>query len=429
MYNKLITIIKSHYWLLLIVLTGFLLRFGVIVNYGSEISLNSDDMGYVKSALTLLETGMLTYHSPDVPTVHIMPGQSFLLAFIFLLFGKGAFGLLMGKFIFILLGTINILIVYKIGKIIGNTFIGLMSAAMLAIFIPQVLTDNLFITETPFMLAFLLLVYYSIKLAHEPENWKFFFILMVSYFAAIMFKATIALYPVLLLLYFILKKYPIKIGLKQFGVAVVMMLLILGPWWARNYVQFGDFIPLTGGGGNPLLLGTYQGAGINYGKPYLETVQVVRDQYPLKGQYAHINLQIQNDIAKERINIWWADDKKSFLESYLKIKPIIQWKTQFYWIEIYDISKSLIQNIHQHIVNLSIFSILLLVFMRHRWREYVLIVSIVFYNLILNSIYFAFPRYNQPLMFILFIVLSTAIFVLYQSLLKIYTSFILRKTM
>ena len=429
MYNKLITIIKSHYWLLLIVLTGFLLRFGVIVNYGSEISLNSDDMGYVKSALTLLETGMLTYHSPDVPTVHIMPGQSFLLAFIFLLFGKGAFGLLMGKFIFILLGTINILIVYKIGKIIGNTFIGLMSAAMLAIFIPQVLTDNLFITETPFMLAFLLLVYYSIKLAHEPENWKFFFILMVSYFAAIMFKATIALYPVLLLLYFILKKYPIKIGLKQFGVAVVMMLLILGPWWARNYVQFGDFIPLTGGGGNPLLLGTYQGAGINYGKPYLETVQVVRDQYPLKGQYAHINLQIQNDIAKERINIWWADDKKSFLESYLKIKPIIQWKTQFYWIEIYDISKSLIQNIHQHIVNLSIFSILLLVFMRHRWREYVLIVSIVVYNLILNSIYFAFPRYNQPLMFILFIVLSTAIFVLYQSLLKIYTSFILRKTM
>lgn len=429
MYNKIITFIKSHYWLLLIVLTGFLLRFGVIVTYGSEISLNSDDMGYVKSALTLLETGMLTYHSPDVPTVHIMPGQTFLLAFIFLLFGKGTFGLMMGKIIFVLLGTINILLVYKIGKIIGNTFIGLMSAAMLAIFIPQVLTDNLFITETPFMLAFLVLVYYSIKLAHEPENWKFFFILIVSYFAAIMFKATIALYPVLLLFYFILKKYPIKIGLKQFGVAVMMMLLILGPWWARNYVQFGDFIPLTGGGGNPLLLGTYQGAGINYGKPYLETVQVVRDQYPLKGQYAHINLQIQNDIAKERIHIWWADDKKSFLESYLKIKPIIQWKTQFYWIEIYDISKSFIQNIHQHIVNLSIFSLLLLVFMRNRWREYVLIVSIVAYNLILNSIYFAFPRYNQPLMFILFIVLSTAIFVLYQSLLKIYTSFIHRKTM
>ena len=423
MNKNLLTFIKSHYWISLIVAAGFLLRFGVIIKHGSDLSLNSDDMGYVRSALTLLETGMLTYHSPDVPTVHIMPGQSFLLALIFLLFGKGTFGFMMGKIIFIIFGSINIIMVYKIGKIIGNRFIGLLSAAMLSIFIPQVLTDNLFITETPFMLAFLLLVYYSIKLADEPENWKFFFILMVSFLTVIMFKATFALYPILLLFYFILKKYPFKIGLKQFGVAVVMLFLVLGPWWARNFVQFGDFIPLTGGGGNPLLLGTYQGAGINYGEPYLETVQVVRDKYPLKGENAYLNLQIQNEIAKERIKIWWADDKVSFLRTYLKIKPIIQWQTQFYWVEIYDISKPVIHNIHKYIVDLSILSLMTLVFFRQRWKEYVLIVGIVVYNLILNSIFFAFPRYNQPLMFILFLVLSTAIFVLSQIILKIYTSF------
>lgn len=418
MAKRLLVLIKSNYWLALILGIGFLLRLGVIVKYGSDLSLDSDDMGYVRSALTFLETGMLTYHSPDMPTVHIMPGQTFLLALIFLLFGKGSFGMLMGKLIFIVLGTFNLLMVYKIGKIIGNRFIGLLAAAMLAVFIPQILTDNLFITEAPFMLVLFLLVYYSIKLANEPGNWKYFFILMLSYLAVIMFKATFALYPVLLLLYFISKKYPVKIGLKQFGVAAIMLLLVLGPWWARNYVHFGEFIPLTGGGGNPLLLGTYQGAGVNYGEPYQEAFDNIKEQF--KDQNAYYRLLAQHELAKERISIWWADDRESFLQTYLMTKPMVQWKTQFYWIEIYGFSKPQVNDIHQRIVDWSLWSLLALFFVRDRWREYLLLISIVVYNLGLNSVYFAFPRYNQPLMFILFIMIATAVFVVYQLVMKVY---------
>ncbi|MDN7244697.1 glycosyltransferase family 39 protein [Planococcus shenhongbingii] len=421
MNKKLFVLIKSNYWLALILAVGFLLRLGVIVTYGSDVSLQSDDMGYVKSAINLLETGMLTYHSPDMPTVHIMPGQSILLAFIFLLFGKGSFGIFMGKLVFIAIGTFNIFMVYKIGEIIGNRFIGLLSAAMLAIFIPQILTDNLFITETPFMAALFLLLYYSIKLANEPSNWKYFFILMSSYLAVIMFKATFALYPVLLLLYFILKKYPVKIGLKQLGVAAIMLLIVLGPWWARNYVQFGDFIPLTGGGGNPLLLGTYQGAGKELGDPYQEEMGRIQERF--RGQNAYYKLQAQNEVAKERISIWWAEDKDSFLETYLKLKPIKQWETHFYWIEIYGFSKPQINDIHQHIVDWALWSLVALLFVRQRWKEYLLLISIIVYNLGLNSIFFAFPRYNQPLMFILFIGISTAVYVLYRLAVKIVKSF------
>lgn len=418
MNTKILTFIKSHYWLIFIIAAGFLLRLGVIVKYGSGLSLDSDDMGYVRSALTLLETGMLTYHRADMPTVHIMPGQSFLLAFIFLIFGKGSFGFLMGKIIFVTIGAVNIFLVYKLGKLIGNKFIGLASATMLAIFIPQILTDNLFISETPFMLVLLLLVYYSVKLANEPSNWKYFFILMLSYLAVIMFKATFALYPVILLFYFILKKYPLKIGAKQFAVAAIMLLVVLGPWWARNYVQFGDFIPLTGGGGNPLLLGTYQGSGIHYGDSYDETVDMIKEQYPFESENAYLYLKIQDEIAKERISIWWEDDKYTFLRTYLRTKPIIQWDAQFYWIEIYGFSKSVINDIHDYIVEWSIFSLIAIFFMRHRWREYLLLVGIVFYSTALNSMFYAFPRYNQPLMFMLFISMSTAVYVAYQLVLN-----------
>lgn len=414
MDKKVFSFIKSNSWLILIMAAGFLLRLGVLIKYGSDLSLNSDDMGYVRSAFNLLETGMLTYHRADMPTVHIMPGQSLLLAFIFLIFGKGSFGFFMGKLIFIIIGTLNILLVYKLGKFLGHKFIGLAAAAMLALFVPQMLTDNLFITETPFMFAFLLLVYYSMKLANEPGNWKYFFILMSSYLVVIMFKATLALYPVILLIYFILKKYPVKIAAKQFAVAAVMLLVVLGPWWARNYVQFGDFIPLTGGGGNPLLLGTYQGTGIHYGISYDETIDMIKEQYPEEAENAYLYLQVQDEIAKERLNVMWEDNKYNFLRTYIRTKTIIQWDAQFYWIEIYGFSKSLINDIHQHIVEWSIVSMLAIFFMRHRWREYLLLVGIVFYNTALNSVFYAFPRYNQPLMFILFIGLATAAFVLYR---------------
>ncbi len=48
---------------------------------------------------------------------------------------------------------------------------------------------------------------------------------------------------------------------KQALISVLVLFVVLGPWWARNYIQFDKFIPLTAGAGNPLLLGTYQGEG------------------------------------------------------------------------------------------------------------------------------------------------------------------------
>lgn len=106
---------------------------------------------------------------------------------------------------------------------------------------------------------------------------------------------------------------------------------------------------------------------------------------------------------------------------------MIQWDSQFYWIEIYGFSKSQINNIHQHIVDWALLSLPAIFFMRNRWKEYVLLISIVVYNLGLNSVYFAFPRYNQPLMFILFIMIATAVFVIYQLLMKVYAFFQNRK--
>lgn len=74
---------KSNIILLGIMIVGFALRFATLQTHGADLSIASDDIGYQKTANILLETGMLTYHEPDKPTIHIMPGFPALLAVVF----------------------------------------------------------------------------------------------------------------------------------------------------------------------------------------------------------------------------------------------------------------------------------------------------------------------------------------------------------
>ncbi|MGM8214575.1 glycosyltransferase family 39 protein [Bacillaceae bacterium W0354] len=349
---------------------------------------------------------MLTYHEKDEPTVHIMPGQPLLLAGIFSIFGAEQTGLYIAKILMIIFGVLAIYFVYLIGCYVANIYVGWIAALFLTFYIPQVLTDNLLLTESPFHLCLVALVYFSIKLANEHQMRDFFY-LMIAYLIALMFKTTIALFPFVLLIYFIIKKYPIRLAFKQFGIAAILLLLVLGPWWIRNYVQFDEFIPLTGGSGNPLLLGTYQGDGYRIGEDY-DTVYKKIDELHPPNMYEH--LKLQEEVAMERMKKWWKEDKRSFVKSYTIMKTETQWITPFYWIEIFHLSKERMTVIHEFLVKLGLFS-LLVVFFTKKWREYSFLIFLLGYNTALNNLFFAYDRYNQPYMFIMFIMIGSFIII------------------
>ena len=87
--------------------------------------------------LSILETGMLTYHDPTKPTIHIMPGQVFLLAGIFAIFGHGSLGVLCAKLVMITFGVLSIYMTYKIGTYILNPAVGLIAALLLSLYPPS----------------------------------------------------------------------------------------------------------------------------------------------------------------------------------------------------------------------------------------------------------------------------------------------------
>jgi len=55
---------------------------------GNFETFNNDDVKYLRSAWTLIDTGMYTYKYVDVNTVFIMPGLTTVLAGFVLVFGK-----------------------------------------------------------------------------------------------------------------------------------------------------------------------------------------------------------------------------------------------------------------------------------------------------------------------------------------------------
>ncbi|MFJ7729604.1 ArnT family glycosyltransferase [Neobacillus sp. NPDC097160] len=390
-----------------ILLIGFLLRIAALYKYGLNLSLNSDDAGYTRSAIILLQKKMLIYHDVNTPTVHIMPGQPIMLALIFMLFGHGNIGIYAAKVVMIFLGIGSIYCIYLIGKYVFNSKIGLIAAFFMAIFIPQVLVDNLLLTESPFTLLSLFLIYYSIKLANEKKMIHFYWVISL-YILAIYFRPTIALFPLVLLVYLLLKKYPFKLMVKQAIIAVFILLITLGPWWIRNYIQFHEFIPLSGGAGNPLLLGAYQG-NIVPEESYQSVLDRIQAEHPHLDAYD--DMKEQERIAKEEIKKMWHRDKKAFLYSYAYIKPKILWGSQFYWIEIFHIKSSWIQKINPLILAASFIGMMLsFVLFSKKWREYLFLLAFIVYFTVLNCIYLAYDRYNLPLMPFILLFVGVCIF-------------------
>lgn len=405
------TSFKKYGAITTIVLIGFFIRLFVLIYYG-PLSLDSDDRGYVGSARRLLETGLLTYHYHDVPTIHIMPGQPLLLAALFWLTptSDAVIEIYVAKIFFILLGTVNIYLVYLISRLFVPNKTAWIPPLLLALYIPQILTDQLFITETPFLFLLLLLVYFSIKLGQQPMNWRYFFGVILSYLGALMFKATIALYPFVLLIYFILIRYPWKQAVKQFGVALLLLILVLGPWWYRNYVQFDAFIPLTAGAGNPLLLGTYQGGGDIFYPTYDDVIEQINEENQEIIEQQHLIMEKQEEVAKQRMSKLWTENPQQFLENYVLYKTHKQWSEQFYWIEIFGLSQETINRLYNPLVPLGVISMLVgIITYKQRRKELLLLSGIIVLNTVLNSIFFAFGRYNQPFMFIWFIAIAVAI--------------------
>ena len=320
-------------WVALIVIMLLIAeRLAVFFQLGWDLSLNSDDVSYINSGILFAKTGMVTMHN-EYPSAQIMPGMTWLIGLFSMILGEGKALWIALKLVWFLFAALNAWVLYRAVTLFAPGWCGIL--AMLPLFSPQfVWTDNLILTETPFQLCFTAMVYNTLRMGKE-QSASAFVLTLLSYMAGLMLKANIAPYPVVALIYLLWTGYDRKKLGRQVVIVTCAVLMFLVPWSARNYRQFGAFIPLTYGAGNPKLLGTYQG----YGWPADDTLDyetnvddVVRERYSeyfdengnVHGQYIRYIALVSDGIkANYRLKVWAQRDPKSLVISYLFLKPVL----------------------------------------------------------------------------------------------------------
>ena len=420
--NKFYEILKENWLIFLIIIVSLILHILTTIELGFKYSLNSDDASYIQSGVIFLKTGQITMHG--VLSAQIMPGMTYLIAIVALIFGTGTKLVVSLKIFWMLMGITTIYIVYKIIRLYANNkYI----AALPCIFFlaaDYIWMDNIILTETPFILLFALLFYHGLRLS-KTSNKKDYVLTVTYYIIAVFIRPNIGIFPIFLFIYLVLKKYDFKLLIKQFLIAGLIVILILMPWIYRNYKLFNKFIPLTYGVGNPLLLGTYQGVGYPSDEQ-LDYITNVDEKMSDEMRYYIENLDSKEYLrryyfleydgmkAKYRMKYWWNHDKKSMIKSYLFYKPKEIFYNYFYWDNILKVDSKCLVLLRKIEICLFIFSTIFIFIDKKRVKEWLFLMMMYGSQIALYSYTFAFSRYAITMFFIRYIIIGLGLDTLYN---------------
>jgi len=416
MKQKLLNYLKHNYCLIILLTIYLVISIFALKELSFSYTIMSDDYGYIKSGIRFFEEGIITMHG--VETAQIMPGMTFLISFFCLIFGTGIKMISALKILLIIFGGATLTYLYKTIKMYSNQFVA--SICSLLLLTPDYIwTNNLILTETPYIMLQMMLIYYTLKLS-ESKKTSSYVMIIICYVLCLFIRPTIALFPIFLFVFLVLKKYEFKRLIKQGIIAAMILICVLTPWIIRNYKIFGDFIPLTYGVGNPLLLGTYQGIGFPDDKEldYENNVYLKMDQEKRfyienreenKELASYYGFEYDELKAKYRIQEWWKKDKSSLIKSYLFYKPKMLLSSTFYWDTLFNIEKDLLIIIHKVEFIIFCLSMLLLLVTKKYIKELIMLLGFYIYNLALYSYTFAYGRYALTMYPIRFIIIGLGI--------------------
>jgi len=380
--------LKAFVFLLLIIFCFISIFTGLYYNdellLGSFEKFNNDDVKYIRSANTLIETGKFTYNYPTSSTAFIMPGIVFTLAPFVKFFGiveSVTYFRIFSTFI----QTLILYIIFLISLKMFNKKIAILTLILNSIYVPHLYVSNLVLTETMFSFFLSLLILVSIH-AIESKKIKYYISGGILLGLAILFRPSIALYPIIIFIIWCKEKYKLKEMVKFAIVTMIFCILILSPWWIRNYIVFDRFIPFTLSSGNPMLQGAFINNDVNHeliAKLNTENLFYTNDEV--------INNEVESKIAKKVYLYYFKNNFWEYLKWNSIDKTLINFETPYYGFEIYGISHKLV--ISQHIIymSLGIFGAVI------KTSRKLIIVLIPVYFALIHLPFLAYSRYMYPI--------------------------------
>lgn len=382
---------NKHYkvYLSLVLISFLVLQILAIMLYGSNwylgsfITMDNDDVKYIRSAWILVEKHMLVYHNIDKPTVFIMPGYPLLIALFVKIFGKYS-GILALRIFQGILQAVSLYLTYMICKELYNNRTALIAVTLNAVYLPEVVATVLILTETVFKCILMLLAYISIK-ALKTKKISLYILGGVFWGIGTMVRPTMALFPVVIFIMWLLFRYSAKEMAVRTLIVSGIFLIILSPWWIRNYALFNRFIPFTLSSGNPFLQGTY----IDYDQSKGRTGYITPDDAVELDR-----IEMQTGIQRLKQN--FRQNGLAYIYWYTVGKTSYYWIKPFYSKAAFNIYSDVVSKYHFVLLALAFGSI---AFIRPSKQKDVLflVLVILYFNLVYLP-YFTCPRYAYPTM-------------------------------
>ncbi|MDT8717206.1 glycosyltransferase family 39 protein [Clostridium sp. 19966] len=375
---------------------------------------NNDDVKFIRSAWLLATTGNYTYHNPPSATVFMMPGLSFTLAFFMKIFGEfggiTAFRILQG-----VMQIGSLMLIFYIGRKIFNSKVAIVAVVLDLFYIAEILMPTLILTETIFKFFVLCLIFISLY-AVETGKIKYYVLGGVFLALSALFRPTISLYPILILIMWIVKKEKPINCIRYACITIAVFCVMLSPWWIRNYTIFHRFIPFTIASGDPMRQGTF----IDYDKSVKLTEGIDYTNY----NYDNPNLSeiekdnMQTKFSKYRLSILFPREPLRFVYWYTIGKGWIQIKTPFYWKEMLGVTFSQSKEYHSLLLILAFIGCIAYFRNRDRNKLGLLPFMALIYFIIVYLPFYTMSRYYYPIMPCLIIFSANIILLAYEHLKK-----------
>lgn len=411
---------KKNKLLLGVILIALIERLVILFQLGFRYSINSEDILYLESGIHLMKTGELTLNG--MPST-IMPALPVIIALPHTIFGSTDGLWLFLKLVMIAFSILSIIGENKIIILFSPKWIGAL-AALLFLTPDFIWIDNLILTDSPFMFAFVYTVYFSIML-QKTHEWKYYYLLTATYMFGLLLRSTFLIYPLILLAFLFFTNFPVKLLLKQAIITPIICLLFFIPWTLRNYLIFDHFIPTSFESASSKLLGTYQGYGFpedtkKINKELELQLKELRTTHYKNGKYipsymeAYYTMKYDNLKANYRNTLWIKSNPKSMLISYGYSKPKTIMTSSFSEKKLLGINKLLIQKFKKIELIMTISLGFISMFFLKNIRKYILFMaSLYIVNVYLYAIPINFQYSGQSLLFLRYTILFISIYNIY----------------
>ena len=243
--------------LIIIILVAFTLRIYAVNKV--EYKMEWDTLNYHNMAKNFLENGFLGYGIGEIakePNAYITPGYPLFLSSIYGITDNGGeYGVFAVKIVQALLGTFTVMLIFLIAKKVGGFIAGIISAVFAVVYPSFLVVTAYHLTETLYNFVFCLYLY--LQLISFEKNNKY-----MHLFTGFIFGIVVMVRPTIFPLFFVI--YLIELlwnrkreYVKYFIYFTIGLLIIMIPWWIRNYLITDRFILLCTQAGNPLIGGAY----------------------------------------------------------------------------------------------------------------------------------------------------------------------------